>query len=72
MQDEGRLWIDRRAAAKNLLGRVLIDFTILAGHGVHGLGDVDGHNLALGIEDNDDVTPVVTSCIVLQHKSDDT
>lgn len=71
VQNQCRLRTDRRTAAKNLFGRILIDFAALAHYGVHGLGDINRYQLALGIKNHDDVTPVVTAGIVLQHEGND-
>ena len=72
MQDERRLRINCRTAAKDFLGRVFVDNAILTNHGVHALWNVNRHNLTLRIEDDDDVAPVVASGIVLQDESNDT
>ena len=57
---------------KDLVGGLLVDLSVLTDDGVGGLGDGDLLGLALGVEDDDDVTPVITPCIVLQAESYDT
>ena len=71
MQDEGGLGTDGGTATKNLLIALFIDFTVLANYGVHTLRDVDSGRLTIGIEDDDDVTPVIAASIVLQAEGDD-
>ena len=56
----------------DLVGGLLVDLSVLTDDGVGGLGDGYLLCLARGVEDDDDVTPVVTSCIVLQAEGDDT
>ena len=41
VQNQCRLRTDRRTAAKDFFGRILIDFAVLAHYGVHGLGDIN-------------------------------
>ena len=66
MQDHRRLRSYQSTTTEELIGGSLVDFTILADDGVHGLGEVDGSLLTFGIENDDNVTPVIAACIVLQ------
>ena len=70
VHNQGRLGMDCDLSGIDLVGGLLVDLSVLTDDGVGGLGDGYLLCLARGVEDDDDVTPVVTSCIVLQAEGD--
>ena len=72
VHDERRLRTDIDTTSEGLAGGLLIDLAILTDNGVHGLGNGYLLRLTRGVEDDDDVAPIVATCIVLQAEGYDT
>ena len=71
MDDQGGLGIDDGLGALEGAEALLVDLAVAADDGVGAFGDGDLLIGLAGIEDDDDVAPVVTACIVLQAVGDE-
>ena len=71
MQDECRLRIDQGLGTFEGAEAALDDLAVAADDGVAALGDGDLDGGLVGIEDDDDVAPVVAACIAFQTEGDD-
>ena len=70
MDDQGGLGIDDGLGALEGAEALLVDLAVAADDGVGAFGDGDLLIGLAGIEDDDDVAPVVAACIVLQAVGD--
>ena len=68
MQNQRRLHRDIHLVTTELAQALLVDTSMIADNGILSVGYVNTHLLAIGIEDDDDVTPVVAAGIVLQSE----
>lgn len=66
VKNEGRLGRNGDLGAGNCAKALLVDDAIAAHFGIGALGDGDLYGRLVGIEDDDDVTPVIPACIALQ------
>ena len=66
VNDDCGLWVDDGLVALESAKALFIDLTVAAYDGIAALGDGNLDGRLVGIEDDEDVTPVVTAGIVLQ------
>ena len=66
MQNHRRLRCHQSTATEKLGRGSLVNLAILTNNGVYGLGEVDSGLFAISIKDDDDVTPIIATGIILQ------